>query len=503
MKIGVIFFFFLFSINLSALDFDYSIFFTPRFNSIHNLDKLLDVGSFKERQIYKVLGLQYGGGIGADGDYPSVYTGAGITLDFLEQFTFNSGINTHEISEKTIKQPAEDYAPYLVQRWRDNFFIDEANLEWYPSDWLYIKIGQMLLETGNGDIISSYQTAINTRFELDNFLDLPLNISLTFSPVDAYSSIPPSTKTLLYQSELSCTLDFVDEIKLNFLHLDSKDPWIIPAVYNQIDFFNYLIYSVTGETLQIDSSGYLNWIGGSWTKGFAGLITGGALFFEFGKARYHVSETEREWLINSTGFLFDGDLRYRPDMPIELLVFVFISSGDTPVSENGNKINYHSFISILPLITRTNIFFNGGINSTYASGTFYSSGVYGLGVIAPGAGFSIDFTNRFTMDFASAGLWAYKKPPESIEFKLGFRDSSTMGRIEFHPERYYGTEFDFTLSYEIFEYLNATLEMDFFLPGDFYPDNYDAYGPGGVYLGNYSVVRDPVSQIIAGIDFSI
>lgn len=491
----IVLFGFLFSINLYAMDFEYSFFFTPRFQSIHNLDKLLEVGSFKEWQIYKFLGLQYEEGQGVDGDYPSVYTGGGISVDFFDQWTFNFGINTREISVKTVEPPFEGADSYFVQRWRDNFFIDEANLEWYPSDWFYLKAGQMLLNTGNGEILSSYQTAINTQFSFDNFFNVPLTLSIAFSPIDAYSSILPSMKTLLYLFELGYPMNLVDEIKFSFLHINSKDPWIIPSIYGRA-------YFLTG-ILTINASGNLNWTGVTWSKNWRKLSTLGTFFVEFGRATYTIEERDKRWNIQSTGFLFDGEVRGQVSRQFECSGFLFLSSGDIPVNEGDMEINYSSFISLLPLITRTNIFFNGGINSTFSSGTFYSSGVMGLGVIAPGAGFTVNFSNKIKLDFTAAFLLAYKKPPETIKIKPPFTKTESQARAEIHPERNYGEEFDFTFSYEILESLTATLEMDFFLPGDFYPDNYDLYDRNGRYLGNFPIGRDLVSQIIIGVDFSI
>ncbi len=476
------------------MDFDYSFFFTPRFQSIQNLDKLLEVGTLQERQIYKILGLQYEEGPGVDGSYPSLYTGGGIKVDFFNQWTCNLAISTREVSEKTIKPPLEGSDPYFIQRWEDNFFIDEANLEWYPSHWFYLKAGQMLLNTGNGKILSSYQTAINTNFSFEDFLDVPLTLSIAFSPLDAYSSIPPSMKTLLYQVELWYQMNFIDEVKFSLLHVYSTDPWIIPAIYGRI-------YFLTG-LLTINASGNLNWAGVTWSKNWRKLSTEGTFFVEFGRARYNVVERDKGLDIRAGGFLFDGEVLWEVSRKFEPSLFLFISSGDVPVKEGDNEIRYNSFISLLPLITRTNIFFNGGINSTYSSGTFYSSGVLGLGVIAPGIGFTVDLSDELKIEFVSALLLAYKKPPDTIEIKPPSSRTEFL-TIKIHPKRNYGEEFDLTLSYEMLEYLTAVIEMDFFLPGDFYPDNYDAYGLNGRYLGNYPVVREPVSQIVFGMDFRI
>ncbi len=497
----IVLFVFLFSINLYAYGLDYSFFFSSRFQSIHNLDDLNKIGTAKERSIYRLLRIEYEEPPGIDGDYPVLYTGGGVNFDFLEQFTFNFVINTREISIKTIEEPYEGAQSYLVQRFKDNFFIDEANIEWYPSNWFYLKAGQMLMDVGRGDILNSYQTGAESQFNLMDATGIPLSIGIAFSPLDAASSIPPSSDSLLYKFDLGYRLDFVDEIKLSFLHLDSRDPWIIPAIYDSIEFLNYEIYLITGQQFTINASGHLNWTGVSWEKGWEKLSTAGAFFFEFGSARYSVQEINNNKLIvDSTGFLFDGELRYQFDS-FNIYGFTFLSSGDLPVRESDTKIRYNSFISLLPLITRTNIFFNGGINSTYSSGTFYSSGVLGLGVIAPGMGFSANFTDEFKMDFVFALFWSYKKPESPTEVKP-FGDFSNL-KTTVYPERDYGKEIDLTFSYEFYESLTATLEMDFFLPGNFYPDNYNLYDRYGRFIGNYPIDWKPVTQIILGVDFSI
>jgi hypothetical protein len=122
---------------------------------------------------------------------------------------------------------------------------------------------------------------------------------------------------------------------------------------------------------------------------------------------------------------------------------------------------YEAFVGIYPLIDVTNLFFNGGIDSAFVSGTPTASGVLGRGVLAGvlTANVAID---RATLRVVAADLWS--------EF------SATDG-----SGRHYGVEFDTEWAYALTDSLTARLEGDVLFPGSFYRTDFGDPDPEPVY----------------------
>jgi hypothetical protein len=111
---------------------------------------------------------------------------------------------------------------------------------------------------------------------------------------------------------------------------------------------------------------------------------------------------------------------------------------------------YEGFVGIYPLVDATNLFFNGGIDSAFTSGTPTASGVLGRGVLAGTLTAEAVF-DRTMLRLVAADLWS--------EFPL----ADGLGR-------HYGVEIDTEWAYAVTDRLTARLEGDVLLPGSFYID---------------------------------
>jgi hypothetical protein len=129
---------------------------------------------------------------------------------------------------------------------------------------------------------------------------------------------------------------------------------------------------------------------------------------------------------------------------------------------------YEAFVGIFPLINVTNLFFNGGIDAAFTSGTPTASGVLGRGVLA-GVLTGVATIDRTTWRLVAADLWS--------EFP------ATTG-----SGRHYGVEVDTEYAYAVTRRLTARLEGDVLFPGSFYHD--------------VDTNPEPVYKLAAGLDIT-
>jgi hypothetical protein len=109
---------------------------------------------------------------------------------------------------------------------------------------------------------------------------------------------------------------------------------------------------------------------------------------------------------------------------------------------------YGAFIGIVPYVTTTNLFFDGGLSETFAARQASAAGVNGRGVVAPAVAITFDPWEKVTLQGKAAWLRA------DVEGPFG-------GLV-------YGTEADLTLTWSPRPWLLFGAEADVMWPGDFY-----------------------------------
>jgi hypothetical protein len=158
-------------------------------------------------------------------------------------------------------------------------------------------------------------------------------------------------------------------------------------------------------------------------------------------------------------------------------VFFLYLSGerDTEVREYLNG-RFTSFLSIYPYITRTNIFFSGGMNENFSARSFSTSGINSRGVLAPGLSAGFDITEDITIRLVSALLFAEGENPLS-------------------GERFYGWETDLNFQWNLGKHLRFLFEADVFWTGGFF----DFEKPLGAQNRKYT--SEPSAwKVLVGVD---
>lgn len=168
------------------------------------------------------------------------------------------------------------------------------------------------------------------------------------------------------------------------------------------------------------------------------------------------------------GLAFDVSYKWSISDRLQLTPFFFGQSGSKPATRNQTS-PYTAYIGVLPFITRTNLFFLGGLSETFGARQLTAAGVNGRGVIAPGLTFIADplDTLRLKTTVAFLSAWA-----GGIATPIGGGGS------------FYGVEVDGIVDFRPFDVVGFVAEADVLFGGNFY---------GTV---------QPVFKVIAGIDLS-
>jgi hypothetical protein len=148
--------------------------------------------------------------------------------------------------------------------------------------------------------------------------------------------------------------------------------------------------------------------------------------------------------VGTRGYLIDINCDYGFTKTIFGSVFFYVSSGDRR-PESGK---FRSFISIDPYIDKTNIFFNGGLDSEFSSDNLGLNGIQLTGVMTPGIFLQFQPIRNLTLKYVLAYLFTQKG--------TGGRGHS------------YGWETDLMADYSINDHCQLFMEFNLFKPGSFY-----------------------------------
>ncbi|MBI5525351.1 MAG: hypothetical protein HY897_03385 [Deltaproteobacteria bacterium] len=177
-------------------------------------------------------------------------------------------------------------------------------------------------------------------------------------------------------------------------------------------------------------------------------------------------------------YMADVDVSFEFVTGYSLNAFFLYLSGDNNFEKVSNN-QMSAFISVLPYITKTNIFFSGGMNESASARALSTSGVNAHGVIAPGIGVTAEPVG------------------DVLDLKLGwamlFADKINS---TYASSKAYGWELNFEADWAATSWLDVMLQADFFKTGAFFnhPEDYDPYG------GAPTVDEPDPWRVLLGVD---
>jgi len=180
----------------------------------------------------------------------------------------------------------------------------------------------------------------------------------------------------------------------------------------------------------------------------AALEWGGASFRLAGAAQGKGGRRSLDLLAGAAGL----DLAWHATGRLDLTAFGLWFSGSGPLSASETGVAaYRAFVSLVPFLPCTSLFFNGGLAGSLATRHAELVGTSGRGVLAGGLGATLDGPWGLAGALTVAGLGADRGAP-------------------FTGGRFYGVEIDLDLTWAATGWLDVGAEGAVLTPGTFYRD---------------------------------
>lgn len=406
----------------------------------------------------------------------SMFVAAGVDLNFWSALTLHLSMDSGELKFS----PLGAYSPELASDITSNSrpIADEAKStgftrELYLSSsfgrdgWFSLRAGKMLVSTGNGFIMDNYSVGATLGADLDLGFEVPFKLTLdTLIPNGDFTSDGKKSPFVFF--EASYLMSFFEEIGVFFAWYEDND-----------DALGQIVGSVIGEAIlngelsggmnqalaeavmgsPIQTHGDLFWTGLRANKIFSNSSLSVTAILEFGSFNYSIDLPAFGQLpdkIKGSPSSLGGmvDLSYYYDLAEGLTIggFFLFLSGETFTKDEirrGGLKEYSSFISVYPYITRTNLFFSGGMNQNFSARGFSASGINGRGVLSPGVTLGWDVIDELNLRFVVAALFSH-------------------GAHLTSESHFYGVETDMNAEWRLASFISLLLEVDYLHTGSFF-----------------------------------
>ncbi len=290
-------------------------------------------------------------------------------------------------------------------------------------NWLSVLAGREYLSTMGGLIYDEASPVIRLDADLEGPLDLPFHFQVLVTEVENDSPY--------LHTRLKYRFSFFESLTFSYgLFRDTNNG--IARIFNFIE--QERVYT---------SRGRIQWFGLSLRKFIGDVFMRAAFIYNKGSVSLrHLDEGRRS--MSMRGYLLDINFDYSVSDSVMLTAFLFLASGDN----RPRKGTLRSFIAIDPYVDKTNIFFNGGIDSQFSSDNVGLNGVQLSGVIAPGLSVEWQINRKASLKCVLSYLFPHNG--------TGNQGSA------------YGWETDLMAQYNITDYLQIFGEFNVFKPGEYF-----------------------------------
>lgn len=394
-----------------------------------------------------------------------------------ESITWALEIDTREISKITLKE--ENGESYFVDyRVKKSYLLNELYLDIHPVEWVDIYLGKKEFEEMFGFISNTYLMGGSVFFDLyksnispfvfsagiykvekseeffnPDFFDPIVRVSVDYR-ISLFEFVSFSFMLLHEENNLFGTLMNIGLQQLFqpiIQNMISREESPIKKLYLQSVLLNLL------ERPFRSSKGYFLWLNFYGKKYLWNFLIIAGISLETGNTdlTYKDVFTEKEIPLSVVPLSYAGFLKleYKKwDRMQPFLHFIYMSGDETPLNLADG---YNNFISPYQYITDTSLFYQGGINAHFSTGSFVPAGLIGYGNISFIIG--LDLNLLFDISIVQAFLFSAVSPKpiqtESEEIKAGM---------------IYGYETDLILVKEVSSSLSFLMEFDIFTTGNFF-----------------------------------
>ncbi len=332
----------------------------------------------------------------------------------------------------------------ISDAWKNqDLFLRETYFRYRPIElpWFWLQIGKQCFIVGNSLVLDHYEWGLKLKGDWDFLYDFPLKLNFDLVAIQRESPF--------FHLQLTGTFSKAHEVNAfgaYFIDRSNSFSEILRSSASQSLVSRILEQFIDLETLTDTSR--LSWIGLSGKHQFSKVDVEWTTAMELGDVTLHVTPT-RDFHFNTRGFLFDTNVTIFLEKQFSLMPFLHFSSGEDRPSQEVRDGTVESFISLFPLIDRTNIFFGSGPDQDISSRSISFSGVDARGVLTPGI--SVFWQpSQFYLKGTIATLWA---------------PSGETGK------KHYGWEANLDFVFRFNRYLDFIAEGNFFVPGSFFDNS--------------------------------
>ncbi len=430
--------------------------------------------------------VKYGVLIGGRGGYQSIgdvpflktFMEDGYILKgiFIGDFSYSSSffdfvfqMDTREISESTL----EDY--FWDVRVKKAYFMNELYLAIKPVKYLFFYAGKRKLSIFEGIVLENYLLGFSFGIDLYEGKDIPIVFSGGVYKAEKYEELlgTDSFDPIVFLN-VDYLLNLAEGSSMSFLFFNDRSNYFGTMMNNAIQqvLLPILEYRMKREADPLkrwrmeqiyerileepfkDSSGNLYWLNLNGKKYIWNFLIKGGFSLEFGDSDVDYVDiftgekrTAHLDFLGYAGFLKVFYKEFRRFEPF--VSFLFMSGNESPFDFSDE---YESFLGLYPYITETSIFYSGGINAHFSTGSLSPSGLFSYGNISIVLGAKIRYL--LEVELLQAFLFSPVSPKKFGEIEVG---------------RIYGYETDIIMKKELWRFITLMAEGDLFFTGDFFP----------------------------------
>ncbi|RME22121.1 MAG: hypothetical protein D6806_13440, partial [Deltaproteobacteria bacterium] len=393
--------------------------------------------------------------------------GAGLSVDWKERvgFTLNAdsgelkyrGLSFYEPKPRCSEPEPDPRCGWtsngrdLAEEARSTLFAREAYFHWNAGDgeWIHGWIGKRRIVVASGYLLDNWSLGGGFGADLDEAGIAPLRLEVqAVLPNGDFTA--EGKRSPLVHFKLTWPFGWLENLSLWGAWFRDGDGAMAEALENTWASLMGL-YGI--EIRDVGSRGNIFWAGADANFVFsqASLFLSGAV--EFGSSDltitllnpFTLQEETRTGNIELLGGMAEVSAYFDPTDLLTLGGFFLFLSGET-TTDNRSDVggSYNGFISVYPFITRTNIFFSGGMNQNISARNLSSSGVNGRGVFAPGITAGVEPAEKLLLRLTSALLFSHG--PHAIS-----------------GSHFYGWETDFNLEWRFENFASLLFEADYML----------------------------------------
>ena len=368
----------------------------------------------------------------------------------------------------------------IVDEAKESLFIRQVYLRLSAPEtgWLSVTVGRQAMEVGGGLIYNDYGLGAELLLDFEALRDVPLRAGLkVLLPTRAWNEgLRSPLLELRVDYVFSSFLSLVESVGLSvaFFHdgddnisrlLDSTISEAVVQYYPDVnkDLVNYVAAGALAYSPW--SKANIVWIGLSGRKLLGDLLLSVNLQLELGQLKLEnpfwgltggavtlPSFLPQDEVLQLSTLGFAGELTASYLMTEAFSVggfFLFLSGGENPYGPKEAQQRYGSYLSVVPHITHTNLFFSGGMNETFSGRQATTAGINGRGVIAFGPTVAWEILDGLDLGATTALLFS------AVESLTG--------------GRFYGFEMDLEGSYQVLPWLRLSAQYDMMVAGNFFP----------------------------------